>query len=83
MVNTPARHCRLIWDELGAHNFAFEVVDELAPHHGLDFDYRDELRSLEQLWLQKLQPFGEHGYNVPRLSRAEMLRRIAEDSRER
>ena len=28
-------------------------------------------------WLEKLQPFGDRGYNEPKLSRDEKLRRIA------
>ena len=65
------------WNELGSNNFAFEIVDELAAREGAKVDYRAELNSLEQLWLEKLQPFGERGYNGPPLTRAERLQRIA------
>ena len=65
------------WNELGSNNFAFEIVDELAAREGAKVDYRAELSSLEKLWLEKLQPFGERGYNEPPLSRAERLRRLA------
>jgi hypothetical protein len=65
------------WNELGSENFAFEIVDELTPRPGQAVDYRAELESLENLWLERLQPFGERGYNLPKLSRAERLRRIA------
>ena len=65
------------WNELGSNNFAFEIVDELTPRADLELDYRAELVFLENLWLEKLQPFGDRGYNEPKLSRAEMLRRIA------
>ena len=71
------RQLQLDWNELGSNNFAFEIVDELAAREGADVDYRAELNSLEMLWLEKLQPFGERGYNEPPLSRAERLRRIA------
>jgi hypothetical protein len=64
------------WNELGAENFAFEIVDELTPRAGGVVDYRAELESLENLWLERLQPFGERGYNQPKLSREERLRRI-------
>jgi hypothetical protein len=37
---------------------------------------------LEDLWLQKLKPFGERGYNLPKLSREEKLRRIAANRNE-
>lgn len=65
------------WNELGGNNFAFEIVDELSPRAGDVVDYRAEVAFLEKLWLEKLQPFGERGYNEPTLSRAERLRRIA------
>ena len=65
------------WNEFGSNNFAFEIVDELSPHAGAEVDPRTEVAFLEELWLEKLQPFGERGYNEPKLSRAERLRRIA------
>ena len=65
------------WNELGSNSFAFEIVDELSPREGAEFDYGAEVSFLEELWLEKLQPFGERGYNEPKLSRAERLRRIA------
>jgi hypothetical protein len=71
------KQLQLDWNELGSNNFAFEIVDELAAREGADVDYRAELNSLEELWLEKLQPFGERGYNEPPLTRAERLRRIA------
>jgi hypothetical protein len=65
------------WNKFGSNNFAFEIVDELSPRAGAEVDYRAEVAFLEDLWLQKLKPFGERGYNLPKLSRDEKLRRIA------
>ena len=65
------------WNESGSNNFAFEIVDELSPRAGAEVDYRAEVAFLEDLWLEKLKPFGERGYNQPKLSREEKLRRIA------
>lgn len=65
------------WNELGSDNFAFEIVDELTPREGEELDYRKELNFLEQMWLEKIQPFGDRGYNVPKLSKAELLQRMA------
>ncbi len=64
------------WNELGNRNFAFEIVDELSPSQDQVRDYRQELVSLEQLWLEKLQPFGERGYNERKKTKEEMLRGI-------
>lgn len=65
------------WNEFGSGNFAFEILDELRPGEDAQFDIRAELAFLEQLWIEKLQPFGERGYNERKLTRQEMLRRIA------
>ena len=65
------------WNELGPSNFAFEVVEQMEPPSGGHFDAKQELRFMEDLWLDELKPFGEQGYNEPKLSRAEKLRRIA------
>ena len=65
------------WNQFGGNNFAFEIVDELNPRAGDQIDYKAEVTFLEDLWLEKLQPFGERGYNEPKLTRAERLRRIA------
>src|ERR1700704_6612412 len=68
------------WNELGDNSFAFEILDELKPPNDPAFDARAELTVLENLWLEKLQPFGERGYNEPKVSRAERLRRISQKS---
>ena len=73
----PNKQLQTDWNRLGSDNFAFEIVDELTPRADLELDYRAELVFVENLWLEKLQPFGDRGYNEPKLSRAEMLRRIA------
>jgi len=65
------------WDEAGSETFAFEIVDELSPSVPGGIDYRKELTSLEDLWLERLQPYGERGYNEPKISREERIRRIA------
>ncbi len=65
------------WNEAGGDNFAFEIVDELSASGHSEIDYRNELAFLEDLWLDRLQPYGERGYNEPKLSREERLRRIA------
>jgi len=64
------------WNLLGPDKFEFEIVDELTPRGGVD-DYRQELEMLENLWLEKLRPFDERGYNERKLTRAERLNRIA------
>jgi hypothetical protein len=52
------------WNELGARAFEFEILDELKVPDDSDYDPSDDLRALEQLWLEKLSPFDDRGYNV-------------------
>lgn len=73
----PNKQLQADWNQLGSDTFAFEIVDELSLGSDLKQDYRGELTSLEDLWLEKLQPFGDRGYNLPKLSREEKLKRIA------
>jgi hypothetical protein len=77
----PNKSLQADWNELGSNNFAFEIVDELKPPDDPALDGRAELIVLENLWLERLQPFGERGYNEPKLSRAERLRRINQNSK--
>ena len=47
----------------GENNFAFEILDQLEPKDDPAYDYTDDLKVLEELWIDKLQPFGDKGYN--------------------
>jgi group I intron endonuclease len=54
------------FNETGEQGFSFEVLDYLKPNEDADagFDYTEELKVLEEMWLEKLQPYGEKGYNL-------------------
>ncbi len=54
------------WNRLGPGAFVFEVVDTLKPSENPDGEPDDDLRELEALWLEKLSPYGEQGYNGER-----------------
>ncbi len=51
------------WDEYGANKFVFEILEEVQIKDDPNFNLDDELTLLEMIWLEKLQPFGERGYN--------------------
>ena len=51
------------WDELGSEAFEFSVLDELIPRDKPDYDPTAELQALEELWLERLSPYQERGYN--------------------
>ena len=65
------------WKEFGSDSFAFEILDELSATEGPAHDYRPDLAFLEELWIEKLQPYGERGYNKQKKSREAALREIA------
>ncbi len=52
------------WNEFGADKFVFEILEEVKVTDDPNFNLNDELTLLEQIWLEKLQPFGDRGYNI-------------------
>ena len=51
------------WKLFGADAFTFEILEIVHPSDDPLFDLDEELTLLEQIWIEKLQPFGEQGYN--------------------
>src|SRR5512140_3101578 len=51
------------WARYGPESFVFEILEVVKEKDDPNFDINDELTLLEQIWLEKLQPFGERGYN--------------------
>ncbi|WP_127583453.1 GIY-YIG nuclease family protein [Paenibacillus koleovorans] len=60
------------WTAHGPASFVFEELDRIEPREetagGSDEQkkYKEEVEALLELWLEKLQPYGEQGYNKPR-----------------
>jgi hypothetical protein len=54
------------WKQSGAENFVYEIVEELNLKEGSDADPGKEIKALEELLTEELQPFGERGYNRKR-----------------
>lgn len=65
------------WNEFGESAFEFETVEPLEPRDDPKYDYKSDLATLEELWLEKVQPFGDKGYNERKMTRDERLRMIA------
>ena len=51
------------WKEFGAEAFTYDVLEEKESDDIVD--KRWELKQLEKKWMEKLQPFGDRGYNKP------------------
>src|SRR5262249_47815071 len=79
MGNHQNRKLQADWQAFGAEQFVFEILDELSATEGAEQDYKADLAFLEEFWLEKLQPYGERGYNEKKIDREERLRRIAEN----
>jgi len=52
------------WKNFGEEQFVFEVLERLKPAEEPGRNDREELEKMEQRWLEKLQPYGERGYNL-------------------
>jgi group I intron endonuclease len=77
----PSKSLQKEWNELGEENFAFEILEELPQRDDPNYDYSSDLETLEDLWLEKLEPYGEKGYNERKKTREERLRMIAQNRR--
>ena len=51
------------FNQFGEDNFVFEIVDLLEPKDDPEYDYREDLKVFLELWMEKLRPYGETGYN--------------------
>lgn len=54
------------WKQYGEANFEFGILEEFDTANKSRFEVDEELSLLEEIWLEKLQPFGEKGYNFNR-----------------
>ena len=52
------------WNQFGPDAFTFEILEVVRPSDDPAFCLEDELTLLEQIWLDKLRPSGEPGYNL-------------------
>jgi hypothetical protein len=59
----PNKELQKDWNELGPDQFTFEILETVPIRDDPNFNLKDELTLLEEIWLEKLQPFGERGYN--------------------
>ena len=73
----PNKELEADWKRLGADKFSFEVLEEVVPREEPNYDYKADLETLEDLWLEKLEPYDEKGYNERKKTSEERLRMIA------
>jgi hypothetical protein len=52
------------WKTFGENSFVFEILSELTlPDEATDSDAKNEMKLLEAMFIEELQPFGDKGYN--------------------
>ena len=51
------------WNNIGSNAFEFIVLDTLAPKDTPGYDPTEDLHTLEELWLDKVNAYEPHGYN--------------------
>lgn len=67
----PLPELKQDWAAYGGKSFVFEELDRIKPLKEAPGDatdstkFRDEVDALRDLWIEKLQPFGDVGYNKP------------------
>ena len=52
----PNRKLQNDWNTLGPEAFDFAILDTLFPSDVPGYDPTDDLRALEELWIEKLAP---------------------------
>lgn len=59
----PNKELQRDWQEFGEAGFTVEVLDTLVPKPDTEINPAEELAVLEQIWMDKLQPYAPAGYN--------------------
>ncbi len=55
------------WTTFGEENFVLEIISELKQEEDSKTDYGKEVKKLEAMFIEELQPFGDKGYNPARV----------------
>lgn len=64
MGSHPSPSLQQDWRTFGADSFVFEILSELKQDDEPGIDWKKEVKKLEIMFLEELQPFGERGYNT-------------------
>ena len=52
------------WKLYGAEKFSYEILEEIVQNDNKVIDYNKEIKVLEEMVIDKLQPFGNKGYHI-------------------
>lgn len=73
----PSKALQADWNQQGSAEFEFEILEDVLPRDDQNYDYAADLECLEDLWLEKLEPYETRGYNEKKKTREERLEMIA------
>lgn len=73
----PSKSFQADWNEFGRDAFEFETLEDVMPRSDTNYNYAADIETLEDLWLEKLEPYGDKGYNERKKTREERLQMIA------
>ena len=59
----PNQELQKEWKEFGEESFEYEILAEINEKDDEEKDYKKEVKELEELYIEEMQPFGEKGYN--------------------
>ncbi|WP_378954114.1 GIY-YIG nuclease family protein [Pelosinus sp. sgz500959] len=59
----PNKQLQKEWNQFGKDSFVFEVLEVVKNQNEEFFNEKEELKKLEEKWLNQLQPFGDRGYH--------------------
>ena len=62
----PNKELQKDWNHFGLENFTYEILEELKQSDDTKADFNKEIKALEDLLIEELQPFEDKGYNVRR-----------------
>lgn len=77
----PSKRLQAEWNEFGESAFEFETLEPVNPRDDPNYDHAADVEFLEDLWLERLEPYGDKGYNERKKTREDRLRMIASKNR--
>ena len=59
----PNKELQGEWSKYGEELFEFEIIAVIKEKDNEEKDYKREVKELEELFMEEIQPFGEKGYH--------------------
>jgi group I intron endonuclease len=60
----PNKNLQNEWTVFGQENFVYEILSEIKQDETQTIDYRKEVKQLENMFIDELNPYDDKGYNT-------------------